>query len=90
MHDACAVAWIAFPELIKSAPMHIDVELNGNLTRGMTVCDYRHLRGEDPAVDLERKPLMHFRGEKPNAEAALELDFNGFVEMFYETLKVSA
>lgn len=90
MHDACAVAWIAFPELIKSAPMHIDVELNGKLTRGMTVCDYRHLRGEDPAVDLERKPLMHFRGEKPNAEAALELDFNGFVEMFYETLKVSA
>lgn len=87
MHDACAVTWIAFPELIKAVPMHIDVELHGTLTRGMTVCDYRHLRGENPAVDLERTPTMDFRGEKPNAEAALELDFPGFVDMLYRTLE---
>ena len=87
MHDACAVAWVAFPELIKAVPMHIDVELDGKLTRGMTVCDYRHLRGEIPAVDLERTPTMEFRGEEPNAEAALELDFPDFVDMLYRTLE---
>lgn len=87
IHDACAAAWIINPDLIKSAPMHINIELKGELTRGMTVCDYRHLRGIDPAVDIERKPQMGFRGEEPNAEAALELDFPGFVDLLYTTLR---
>lgn len=87
MHDACAVAWIVKPELITAVPMHIDIELDGKLTRGMTVCDYRHLRGEIPAVDLERTPTMDFRGEAPNAEGALELDFPGFVDLLYTTLE---
>ena len=87
MHDACAVAWLIDPSLIKSAEMHIDVELKGELTRGMTVCDYRHLRGVEPAVDLCREPQMEFRGKKPNAEAALELDFPGFMDLLYKTLE---
>ena len=86
MHDACAVAWIIDPNLIKGAEMHITVELNGKYTRGMTVCDYRHLRGCEPAVDLHRIPTMDFRGEQPNAEAGLELDFDGFVTMLNATL----
>ena len=86
LHDACAVAWLVDPSLIKAVDMHIDIELKGELTRGMTVCDYRHLRGVDPAVDLCREPQMDFRGEKPNAEAALELDFPGFMDLLYKTL----
>lgn len=87
IHDACAAAWVINPDLIKSAPMHIDIELKGELTRGMTVCDYRHLRGVDPAVDIERTAQMDFRGKQPNAEAALELDFPGFVDLLYKTLR---
>ncbi len=87
MHDACAVAWIINPDLIKAADMHIDIELKGELTRGMTVCDYRHLRGTDPMVDLCRVPTMEARGKQPNAEAALELDFDGFLNLLYGTLK---
>lgn len=86
MHDACAVAWIIDPSLIVAAPMHIDVELNGTLTRGMTVCDYRHLRGVDPKVDIERDPQMTLRGEGTNAEGALELDFDRFMDLLYTTL----
>ena len=86
MHDACAVAWLINPDLIKSAEMHIDIELKGELTRGMTVCDYRHLRGVEPAVDLYREPQMEFRSKQPNAEAALELDFPGFMNLLYKTL----
>ena len=67
--------------------MHIDIELKGELTRGMTVCDYRHLRGVEPGIDLHREPQMDFRGEKPNAEGALELDFPGFMELLYRTLE---
>ena len=87
MHDACAVAWVIDPSLITAVPMHIDIELHGALTRGMTVCDYRHLRGTVPAVDLERTPTMGYRGEEPNAEAALELDFPGFVDLLNSTLE---
>lgn len=86
MHDACAVAWIIDPDLIMAAPMHIDVELSGALTRGMTVCDYRHLRGVDPVMDIERTAQMTLRGDGANAEAALELDFPGFMDLVYETL----
>lgn len=86
MHDACAAAWIIDPPLIVAAPMHIDVELNGSLTRGMTVCDYRHLRGVNPKVDIEREAQMSYRGEEPNAEGALELDFPGFMDLLYQTL----
>ena len=72
MHDACAVAWVIDPSLITAVPMHIDIELHGTLTRGMTVCDYRHLRGTVPAVDLERTPTMGYRGEEPNAKTTTE------------------
>ena len=79
------MAWVIDPSLITAVPMHIDIELHGALTRGMTVCDYRHLRGTVPAVDLERTPTMGYRGEEPNAEAALELDFPGFVDLLNST-----
>lgn len=87
MHDACAVAWLIDPSLIKAAKMHIDIELKGEFTRGMTVCDYRHLRGVEPEIDLYRESQMDFRGEAPNAEAALELDFPGFMKLLYQTLE---
>lgn len=86
LHDACAVAWLIDPSLIKSAPMHITVELKGEFTRGMTVCDYRHLRGPEPEIDLHRAPTMDFRGSRPNAEAGLELDFSGFMKLLCDTL----
>jgi pyrimidine-specific ribonucleoside hydrolase len=87
LHDACAVTWLIDPSLIKAAPMFITVELKGEFTRGMTVCDYRHLRGKIPAVDLHREPTMPFRGEKPNAEAGLELNMTGFMKLLCDTLR---
>jgi purine nucleosidase len=87
LHDACAVAWLIDPSLIRAAEMHVTVELKGEYTRGMTVCDSRHLRGPDPHQDLYRNPTMGFRGEKPNCEAALELDVPRFFELLYKTIE---
>lgn len=89
IHDACTVAWLIDPSLIKGADMHITVELKGDFTRGMTVCDYRHLRSGEKEIDLCHSdiPTMSYRGEKPNAEAALELDFQGFMKLLLETLE---
>lgn len=87
IHDACAAAWLIKPELVKSAPMHVTVELKGEFTRGMTVCDYRHLRSDSPQVDLSRSPIYEPRGMQPNAEVGLELDFDGFIDLLVETLE---
>ena len=86
IHDACAAAWIIDPALITAAPMHVTVELQGEFTRGMTVCDSRHLRTAAPEIDLRRTPTMAPRGAGPNAEVALDLDFAGFMQLLLTTL----
>lgn len=87
IHDACAAAWIIDPALIKSVPMHVTVELDGTHTRGMTVCDSRHLRGSLPEIDYHRKPTMEFRGSMPNADVGMELDLQGFMKLLHNTLR---
>jgi len=42
MHDPCAVLAVTHPELIRRTLRHVDVELRGELTRGMTVVDRRN------------------------------------------------
>jgi purine nucleosidase len=87
LHDPCAVAWLIDPTLIKAADMHVTVELKGEYTRGMTVCDCRHLCGPDPSIDLCRAPTTSYRGKKPNCETALELDVDRFFRLLYETIE---
>ncbi len=87
LHDPCAVAWLIDPALVKTAEMHVTVELRGEFTRGMTVCDCRHLRGPEPLMDLHHDPTMSYRGKDPNCEAALELDAERFFSLLYETIR---
>ncbi|MEM7092981.1 MAG: nucleoside hydrolase [Actinomycetota bacterium] len=41
MHDPCAVLEVVRPDLFERASMHVAVELRGEHTRGMTLCDQR-------------------------------------------------
>ena len=41
IHDPCAVARVARPELVPSREAHVEVETGGRLTTGMTVVDFR-------------------------------------------------
>jgi purine nucleosidase len=41
VHDPCAVARVAKPELVTCRDARVDVELKGRLTAGMTVVDFR-------------------------------------------------
>ncbi|MDR2552972.1 MAG: nucleoside hydrolase [Treponema sp.] len=86
LHDPCAAAWIIDPSLVKGIPMHVTVELKGEFTRGMTVCDYRHTRGSDPLRDICHEPSAAPLGEKPNAEVGVELDREGFFRLLFDTL----
>ena len=49
LHDPCAVLAVTHPALIETEPRAVDVELDGTLTRGMTVVDQRNSRQRDPA-----------------------------------------
>lgn len=82
LHDPCAVAWLIAPELITGHPLHVDVELAGALTRGMTVCDHRHLTG-GPCADRPTQDAGAERGgpNAPNALVGLHLDREGFLDL---------
>lgn len=87
LHDVCAVAWAVDPALIKAVDMHVQIELQGKYTRGMTVCDYRHLRNELPRQDMVHEATAHFRGEQPNCAVGVELAVESFFSLLYDTIK---
>ena len=40
VHDVCAVAWVAEPDLFGLVPARVQVEVAGQFTAGMTVTDF--------------------------------------------------
>ena len=50
MHDVCAVVPYVRDDLLSYRHCHVALELNGHLTRGMTVCDFRRLTEEGKAM----------------------------------------
>jgi purine nucleosidase len=40
VHDVCAVAWVAEPDLFGLVPARVQVEVTGQFTAGMTVIDF--------------------------------------------------
>jgi len=47
VHDVCAVAWVAQPDLFGLVPARVQVELTGQFTAGMTVTDFDAPGGVD-------------------------------------------
>jgi len=83
LHDPCSVAALIDPTIIDFQLMHVAIELKGEHTYGMTLCDYRHIRGtgEDiMAIEGIRK------GEPPNAEVGLRIDTARFFDLLIDTL----
>lgn len=70
MHDPCAVLALTDPALFTREALRVEVELRGERTRGMTVCDQRDL---------------HRRGTA-NAEVLTDLDAAGARERLLEAL----
>jgi purine nucleosidase len=71
VHDVCAVAWVAAPELFGLVPARVQVETAGQLTSGMTVIDF-----EAPGSGA----LGGF-GDGGNARVAMSIDVDGFWEL---------
>jgi len=86
LYDPCAVAWLVRPELVRSQPLHVVIELKGEYTRGMTVCDYRCLTGTDPMIDISNQVTSVRQGEPPNVNVAFRLDAQGFFDLLTSTI----
>ncbi len=58
VHDACTIAYLIDPDVVTTRKVPLDVELQGQLTAGMTVADFRAPAPEEcstqVAVDLDR------------------------------------
>ncbi|KRK35932.1 pyrimidine-specific ribonucleoside hydrolase RihA [Levilactobacillus parabrevis] len=62
LHDPCTIAWLLHPEMFESELMNVDVETQGELVRGETVCDYYELTGKpkntDVLLDIDRPAFI--------------------------------
>jgi purine nucleosidase len=65
VHDVCAVAWVAQPDVFGLVPARVQVEITGQLTAGMTVTDFA-------------APSAAGSG---NAQVAMQIDVEGFWEL---------
>ena len=81
MHDPLAVAALDDLRVLRFESMQVDIELSGEHTYGMTVCDHRHLSTESAGIARQRAPL----GD-PNAEVAVAVDPERFWERFISVL----
>lgn len=52
VYDACAVAAVIDPDVVTTQPMRVDVETQGALTLGRTVCDARRRAQSQTNVDV--------------------------------------
>jgi inosine-uridine nucleoside N-ribohydrolase len=83
MHDPLAVAALVDKDVLTFEPMHVAIELRGEHTYGMTLCDYRHLRVDNLAPEAAGVN----RGKEPNAEVAVAVNADRFWEMFLDALQ---
>jgi purine nucleosidase len=52
LYDPVVALWLMRPDLFDCRPVHVEVELVGRHTRGMTVCDLRRKPAGSPNVQL--------------------------------------
>jgi inosine-uridine nucleoside N-ribohydrolase len=77
MHDVCAVVPYVAPDLIRYIETSVTIELRGEYTRGMTVCDLRNIQ---PAyAELQS-------AKTPNARIALEANSRAIINLVVETI----
>lgn len=81
MHDPLAVSALADPQVLRFESMQVDIELSGEHTYGMTVCDRRHLSTDAAGLVRQRDPFG-----RPNAEVAVAVDPERFRERFISVL----
>jgi inosine-uridine nucleoside N-ribohydrolase len=88
IHDALAVGVAIDPTLVKLRTIHIDVETEGRIARGETVAN--RLGTVDHVVDKgDHLETIGVDEVKPNAQVAVGIDSDRFLELFITRLSGS-
>lgn len=62
LHDPCTIAWLIDPTMFGTDKMNVDIETQGDLTRGETVCDYYQLtdkpQNTEVLLDIDREKFI--------------------------------
>ena len=82
LHDPCAVLAVTHPQLLETRRQAVSVELNGTLTRGMTVVDQRP---QPPSVGAARQGA-----DAPTANVAYTIDADAAMAVVVEALEVES
>jgi inosine-uridine nucleoside N-ribohydrolase len=77
MHDVCAMVPYVAPDLIRYLETLVNIELWGEYTRGMTVCDLRSVQPSYAEL---------YRVKKPNARIALEANSRAIIDLIVDTI----
>ncbi|MFV0296212.1 MAG: nucleoside hydrolase [Hyphomicrobiaceae bacterium] len=75
MHDVCAIIPYVAPDLLQAVPSHVAIELAGQHTRGMTVCDLPSALGTARTLS-----------NPANALVAVEAESRKLIDLVIETL----
>jgi inosine-uridine nucleoside N-ribohydrolase len=77
MHDVCAVVPYVAPDLIRYLETSVTIELRGEYTRGMTVCDLRNIQPSYAEL---------YSAKKSNARIALEANSRAIIDLVVDTI----
>ncbi|MGE5630428.1 MAG: nucleoside hydrolase [Caulobacteraceae bacterium] len=64
LHDPCAIGYLLRPDLFEGKRYHVDIETQGELTRGMTIADERPIPENEAnslvLLEVKRKEFIDF------------------------------
>ncbi|HZQ25434.1 MAG TPA: nucleoside hydrolase [Terriglobales bacterium] len=86
MYDPLAVGAAIDPTVITTKPMHVDVELRGEFTRGETVANRRNAV-ERNVLHGDRYMIEGLDSVQPNAKVAVDSNADKFLNMFVSRIK---
>jgi len=81
MYDPLAVGQAIDSTILKTKPMHVDVETKGEFTRGETVAN-RNNYYENNVLEGDRYVIEGVVKVKPNVDVAVGVDSERFKELF--------
>jgi purine nucleosidase len=98
INDPAALAMVFLPDLARTEPMYVDVEMTSELTIGKTVIGYVGDLHAEPAAhdmlgfdDAAWPPRWnHMVRRKPNVRAVVEFDNQRFISLFVERMELLA
>jgi len=80
VHDACCVAALIDPAVFRTEPAHVEVELHGQWTKGMTVVNFKDRPGMHHSTGVAAELQDH------RAQVATELNWQRFADLITDAV----